>query len=63
MTPLLNVASVQRKPRAVENAIFVIAACAVGLVDGNGECYGHSLTVNPWGEVWWVVEFWQELFI
>ena len=51
MTLLLNVASLQRKPRAVENATFVIAPCAVGVVDGDGECYGHSLTVNPWGEV------------
>ena len=46
----MKAASLQRKPRAIENAAFVIAPCSVSLVDGGGECHGHSLVVNPWGE-------------
>ena len=38
-------------PRAIENEIFVIAPCAVSLVDGGRECYEHSVVVNSWGEV------------
>lgn len=39
------------RARAIENGAFVVAACAVGSVIGGGEAYGHSLIVNPWGEV------------
>ena len=39
------------RARAIENGAFVVAPCAVGPIDGGGESYGHSLIVNPWGEV------------
>ena len=39
------------RARAIENGAFVVAPCAVGPIEGGGECYGHSLIVNPWGEV------------
>ncbi len=39
------------RARAIENGAFVIAPCATGSIDGGGESYGHSLVVDPWGEV------------
>lgn len=42
---------VLNRARAIENTCFVISPCAIGDVPGGGECYGHSLVVNPWGEV------------
>ncbi|MEO1139722.1 MAG: carbon-nitrogen hydrolase family protein [Pseudomonadota bacterium] len=42
---------VLNRARAIENTRFVISPCAVGPVPGGGESYGHSLVVNPWGEV------------
>lgn len=42
---------VLNRARAIENGAFVIAPCAVGPIPGGGESYGHSLVVNPWGEV------------
>lgn len=39
------------RARAIENGAYVVAPCAIGLVDGGGESYGHSLIVDPWGEV------------
>ncbi|HIM71634.1 MAG: 2-oxoglutaramate amidase [Alphaproteobacteria bacterium MarineAlpha9_Bin6] len=42
---------VLNRARAIENGAFVVAPCAIGLVEGGGESYGHSLVVNPWGEV------------
>ncbi len=42
---------VLNRARAIENTCFMVSACAVGPVPGGGECYGHSLIVNPWGEV------------
>ena len=42
---------VLNRARAIENGAFVVAPCAVGPIDGGGESYGHSLIVNPWGEV------------
>ena len=42
---------VLNRARAIENGAFVVSACAVGTVEGGGEAYGHSLIVNPWGEV------------
>jgi len=39
------------RARAIENGAYVIAACAVGDIAGGGGSYGHSLVVNPWGEV------------
>ncbi len=42
---------VLNRARAIENTRFVISPCAFGPVPGGGESYGHSLIVNPWGEV------------
>ena len=39
------------RARAIENACFVIAPCQYGRVEGGGYNYGHSLIVNPWGEI------------
>lgn len=39
------------RARAIENTCFVISPCAIGPVEGGGESYGHSLVVDPWGEV------------
>ncbi|MCF6807715.1 carbon-nitrogen hydrolase family protein [Thiotrichales bacterium 19S9-12] len=40
------------RARAIENQCYVIASNQVG-VHGNGEAhsYGHSMIINPWGEV------------
>jgi predicted amidohydrolase len=35
----------------VETTRFVVSPCATGSVPGGGECFGHSLIVDPWGEV------------
>ena len=42
---------VLNRARAIENGVFVIAPCATGDIPGGGACFGHSLVVNPWGEV------------
>ncbi len=42
---------VLNRARAIENGAFVVAPCAIGAIEGGGESYGHSLIVDPWGEV------------
>ncbi len=42
---------VLNRARAIENGAFMISPCAIGPIEGGGESYGHSLVVNPWGEV------------
>lgn len=42
---------VLNRARAIENTCFVVSACAVGDIAGGGTSYGHSLVVNPWGDV------------
>ena len=42
---------VLNRARAIENGAFVVAPCAIGKVEGGGESYGHSLIINPWGEI------------
>ena len=42
---------VLNRARAIENGAFVVAPCAVGNVEGGGGGYGHSLIINPWGEI------------
>jgi predicted amidohydrolase len=39
------------RARAIENGAFVIAPCQNGVLAGGAECFGHSLIVDPWGEV------------
>jgi len=39
------------KARAIENGAFMIAAAQAGDHEDGRETYGHSIIVNPWGEV------------
>lgn len=39
------------RARAIENACYVIAAAQCGTHPGGRETYGHSLIIDPWGEV------------
>lgn len=39
------------RARAIENGVWVIAACSVGDIEGGGGCYGHSLIIDPWGKI------------
>jgi deaminated glutathione amidase len=39
------------RARAIENAVFVIAAAQTGQHADGRETYGHSLVVDPWGEI------------
>ena len=42
---------VLQRARAIENGCYVIAPCQTGEHEGGGACYGHSLVVDPWGQV------------
>jgi deaminated glutathione amidase len=42
---------VLNRARAIENGAFVLAPCSIGDIEGGGECYGHSLIIDPWGRV------------
>ena len=39
------------KTRAVENQCYVVAPAQTGFHGGNRQSYGHSLILNPWGEI------------
>ena len=39
------------RARAVETQSFVIAAAQAGKHNAKRESYGHSLIIDPWGEV------------
>lgn len=39
------------RARAIENGAWVLAAAQTGLHENGRETYGHSLIVDPWGEV------------
>ncbi len=39
------------RARAIENGAFVIAAAQAGSHDDGRVTYGHSMIINPWGEV------------
>jgi deaminated glutathione amidase len=39
------------RARAIENAAFVIAPAQTGIHQDGRETYGHSLVIDPWGEV------------
>jgi predicted amidohydrolase len=39
------------RARAIENQCYVLAPAQVGQVTPSRSCYGHSLVVDPWGEV------------
>jgi predicted amidohydrolase len=39
------------RARAIESAAFVVAAAQTGVHEDGRATYGHSLVVDPWGEV------------
>ena len=39
------------RARAIENGVFIIAPNQWGINEENRSTYGHSLVVNPWGEI------------
>ena len=39
------------RARAIENCCYVVAPCATGPVPGGGETYGHTLVVDPLGNI------------
>lgn len=39
------------KARAIENACFVIAAAQTGKHEDGRDTWGHSLVIDPWGEI------------
>ena len=39
------------RARAIENGCFVLAAAQAGRHESGRETYGHSLIVDPWGEI------------
>ncbi len=39
------------RARAIENQLFVISSAQTGLNDQGVKTFGHSLVVDPWGEV------------
>lgn len=39
------------RARAIENGCYVIAPAQCGVHPGGRETYGHSLIIDPWGEV------------
>ncbi|MCY4547886.1 MAG: carbon-nitrogen hydrolase family protein [Defluviicoccus sp.] len=42
---------VLNRARAIEHGCYVISPCQYGEIEGGGACFGHSLIVDPWGEV------------
>ncbi len=42
---------VLNRARAIETTRFVVSADMTGTIPGGGETYGHSLIVDPWGQV------------
>ncbi len=39
------------RARAIEAGVFVVAAAQCGKHEDGRETYGHSLVVDPWGEI------------
>lgn len=39
------------RARAIENLAYVVASCQTGTHSNNRKTYGHSMIVNPWGEI------------
>lgn len=39
------------RARAIENGCYVVAAAQVGTHDGGRTTYGHSVIIDPWGDV------------
>jgi predicted amidohydrolase len=39
------------RARAIEAGLFVVAAAQVGQHEDGRQTFGHSLVIDPWGEV------------
>jgi len=39
------------RARAIENGVFILAPAQTGEHEGGRETWGHSLIINPWGEI------------
>ena len=39
------------RTRAIENQVYVVAAAQVGRADANRLSFGHSMVVDPWGDI------------
>ncbi len=39
------------RARAIENQVYIIAAGQEGIHDNGRETWGHSMIINPWGEI------------
>jgi predicted amidohydrolase len=39
------------KARAIENQLFIVAPCQFGYHNSKRRSYGHSVIINPWGEI------------
>ncbi len=39
------------RARAIENSCYVIAPAQTGTHEGSRKTYGHSMIINPWGEI------------
>jgi deaminated glutathione amidase len=39
------------RARAIENQVYIIAADQFGKSTGSFECHGHSMIIDPWGEI------------
>jgi deaminated glutathione amidase len=42
---------VLNRARAIENGCYVASPCQYGILPGGAACFGHSLIIDPWGEV------------
>jgi predicted amidohydrolase len=39
------------RARAIETGCYVAAPCQYGTLPGGADCFGHSLIIDPWGQV------------
>lgn len=39
------------RARAIENTCYILAAAQTGIHGKNRKTYGHSMIINPWGEI------------
>lgn len=42
---------VLNRARAIENGCYVAAPCQHGTLPGGAACFGHSLIIDPWGQM------------
>lgn len=42
---------VLNRARAIENGCYLAAPCQYGTLPGGAACFGHSLIIDPWGQV------------